>query len=365
MAAGGIPWRTLLAFAIVPVSIALKVAGAPDLVVFVAAALAVLPLAHLMGVATEELGKHAGPGVGGLLNATMGNATELIIALALLGRASAVAQSDPPASAALVEIVKASITGSIIGNILLVLGLSLLVGGLRYKTQSFSAKGAELQVTMLALAIAALVMPELFALSTGGAVQLKNVSIVIAVLLIIGYALGLVFSLHTHKDVFNPVSGEADAPVWKKKFALAVLVGATALVGLEAEILVGSLETVIANVGLTEIFVGVIVIAIVGNAAEHGAAVLMAWKNKMDLSVGIATISSTQVALFVTPVLVLAAAAMGVTLTLAFEVFELVAIILSVAIVASIAKDGETNWYEGVLLLLVYGIIAVGFLFHP
>ena len=364
--AGAHPGWTALAFVPVPVAVALKVVAAPDLAVFVAAGLAVLPLAHLMGVATEELGKRAGPGVGGLLNATLGNATELIIALALLLQAgSAAAAGNTSGAQGLVSVVQASIAGSIIGNVLLVLGFSMLVGGLRHKTQQFAVRPAELQVTMLALATAALVMPELFQLSTEGRSQLPNVSLSIAIILLIGYALGLVFSLHTHKDVFNPVTAEREKPRWGARVALAVLVGATALVALEAELLVGSLEPVVRDIGLKEIFVGVIVIAIIGNAAEHGGAVLMAWRNKMDLSVGIATISSTQVALFVTPVLMLASVVIGAPLTLAFETFEVVAIVLSVAIVGLIARDGESNWYEGALLLLLYAIIGVGFFFHP
>jgi len=361
----GRKWRFLfLPALLVPIPIVLRLAAAPDLAVFAAAGVAVIPLAHLMGLATEELSKRAGPGIGGLLNATMGNATELIIALIALARAASLANAgDQPAADGLVEVVKASITGSIIGNILLVLGLSLLVGGLRYKTQTFSVRAAELQVTLLVLAIVALVMPELFELSYPGGVP--NVSLGISVILLVGYVLGLVFSLHTHKDVFNPVTHEQEEPVWSRNLAIAVLLGSTVLVGLVAEILVGSVEGVTANLGLTAIFTGVIIIAIIGNAAEHGAAVVMAWKNKMDLSVGIATISSVQIALFVTPVLVLASLALGEPLTLAFESFELVAIILSVAILAVLAKDGETNWYEGVLLLLVYAIIGIGFFFHP
>ncbi|HEV8594567.1 MAG TPA: calcium/proton exchanger [Thermoplasmata archaeon] len=363
-------WKFLIFPAVlVPIPILLRLLAAPDLAVFATAGVAVIPLAHLMGVSTEELSKRAGPGIGGLLNATMGNATELIIALIALARAAALADAGNQAAAdGLVEVVKASISGSIIANLLLVLGLSMLVGGLRHKRQKFVVHGAELQVTMLVLAIAALVMPELFQLSyagAGGVPALPNVSLWIAVLLLVGYFLGLVFSLHTHKDVFNPLTEEAEKPLWSRNMAIGILVGSTVLVGLVAETLVGSVEAVTASLGLTEIFMGVIIIAIIGNAAEHGAAITMAWKNKMDLSVGIATISSAQVALFVTPVLVLASVAFGEPLTLAFEIFELVAIILSVAIVSVIAKDGETNWYEGALLLLVYAIIGVGFFFHP
>lgn len=367
--AGAGKWRFLLfPAALVPIPFLLRLFHAPDLVQFAAAGVAVIPLAHLMGVATEELGKRAGPGIGGFLNATLGNATELIIAfVALLSAASFARAGNAAAADGLLEVVKASITGSIIGNILLVLGLSLLVGGLRYKTQTFSVRAAELQVTLLVLAIVALVLPEVYQLSVGPTSQLPNFSLVIAVLLLIGYVLGLVFSLHTHKDVFNPVTHEHEEPIWSRNFAIAVLIVATVLVGAVAEVLVGAVEgvTPVLRIPRPELFMGVIVIAIIGNAAEHGAAIMMAWKNKMDLSVGICTISSAQIALFVTPVLVLASVALATPLTLAFEIFELVAIILAVAIVSVLAKDGETNWYEGVLLLLVYAIIAFGFFFHP
>lgn len=370
------PWRlAVLPAILVPVAVGLDLAGASEIAVFAAAGVAILPLAHLMGLATEELGKRAGPGIGGLLNATLGNATELIIALAALARAASLAATGDAADArsadGLVGVVKASITGSIIGNLLLVLGASALIGGLRHRTQKFSVRASEFQVTLLVLAIVGLVMPELFQLSYASASpggtppEIPNLSLWIAVLLLVGYVLGLVFSLHTHRDVFNPVTPETEPPRWSRNLALGVLAGSTILVALVAEILVGSVEAVTADLHLTPIFMGVVVIAIIGNAAEHAASVTMAWKDKMDLSVGIATISSVQVAVFVTPVLVLASAAMGKPLTLAFEIFELVAIVLSVVIVAVLAKDGETNWYEGALLLIVYGIVAAGFLFHP
>ena len=353
--------------ALVPLSVALRVLGASELLVFVVAGVAVIPLAHLLGFATEEIGLHSGPGIGGFLNATFGNAVELIIAFAALFRAGSLAAAgDLDGAAGLKHVVQASITGSIIGNILLVLGLSLLLGGLKFRRQTFSAHAAMIQVTMMALAISALVLPELFDIAYGDRVQLgQNVSAAISILLLIGYFLGLVFSLHTHKDLFNPVTEATEKPVWSKRFALAVLVGATALVALEAEILVGAVEGATSSLGLTELFMGVMIIAIVGNAAEHGTAVLMALKNKMDLSVGIATISSAQIALFVMPLLVLASFAIGSPMTLAFEKFEVVAIILAVATVSMIARDGESNWYEGVLLLLLYAIIGVGFYFHP
>ena len=346
-----------LAFGLVAAAVVAALLDVPEGIVFAAAALAIVPLAYLMGTATEELGKRAGPGVGGLLNAMFGNATELILAIAILaGGLSATVK---------VELVKASIAGSIIGNLLLVLGLSLFVGGLRFPRQTFSREAAVLQVTMLVLAVIGLVMPELFNLTFGPTPGLENVSLFIAAILLVGYVAGLVFSLRTHRDVFNPVTGEDEPARWPFRVALAVLAGTTILVAAMSEILVLTLDAVLGAVGVTPLFLGVVVLAIVGNAAEHGAAILMAAKNKMDLSVGISTSSSTQVALFVAPILVFVSLALGSPMTLAFEPFELVAIALSVVVVSLVASDGVSNWYEGFLLLMVYGIFAVGFYFHP
>jgi len=368
------PWRRVaqpgprrstwgLAFGLVALATTVALARAPPLLVFVLAALAIVPLAYLMGIATEELGKHAGPGVGGLLNATFGNAVELIIGIAILaGSLTATVKA---------EVVKASITGSILGNLLLILGLSMFVGGLRFAKQAFSREAAGVQVTMLVLAVVALVMPSLFALTflpgTPGydPAALRNETLFIAAILMAGYAAGIVFSLKTHRNVFNPEAHEPEPPRWSKRRALAVLAGATALVAAMSEILVLSLDGVLSAVGLTPLFVGVIVLAIVGNAAEHGAAILMAARNHMDLSVGIATSSSTQIALFVAPFLIFVSFALGSPMTLDFELFELVAIGLSVAIVANVAGDGTSNWYEGFLLLMVYAVFAIGFYFHP
>lgn len=354
-----IPWPLLLGFAFVPASAVLWFLNVGSLAVFAGASIAIIPLAFVMGLATEELGKHAGPGLGGLLNATFGNATELIIALVAL-------------SNGLVVVVQASITGSIIGNILLILGLSMFTGGVRRPKQTFNRAAAGLQVTMLTLAVIGLVMPELYNLFVFGTgppqptIGIQGMSVLIAVILLIAYLTGLVFSLHTHKDVFNPVTAREDPARWSVPLSLSVLLGATALVGLESEILVSALEGAIAETGLTELFAGVILVAVIGNAAEHGAAIMMASKDKMDLAVGICTSSSTQIALFVAPVLVLVSLFLGPTrMTLGFEPFELVSIALSVAILSLVASDGESNWYEGALLVMVYAIFAVGFYFHP
>jgi Ca2+:H+ antiporter len=340
----------------IPASWVLRAAVGPGVAVFAAAGIGIIPLAWFMGLATEELGKHAGPGVGGLLNATFGNATELIIALFALANG-------------LHTIVKASLTGSIIGNVLLVLGLSMIAGGTRNKRQVFSREASGIQTTMLLLAVIGLVMPELFVLSVGsplpGGPVLEQVSLGIAGILFVAYMFGLWFSLRTHRDVFNPVGEVHEKPAWTVRGSVLVLLGATALVAIESELLVGSIEMAQEALGLRELFVGVIIVAIVGNAAEHGGAVIMAYRNKMDLSVAIATTSTTQVALFVAPALVFASLAFRPLLTLDFEIFELVSIALSTAVLAAVASDGQSNWYEGALLVMVYAIIGVAFFFHP
>lgn len=345
---------TLLLGLFVPASWILDLVVGPGVVVFAVAGLAIVPLAWFLGLATEELGKHAGPGIGGFLNATFGNATELIIAIFAL-------------ASGLTEVVKASLTGSIVGNLLLVLGLSMFAGGVRYKAQVFSREASGIQITMLVVAVIGLVMPALYVLSTGirGGLTLQEMSLGIAGILLVAYAFGLLFSLRTHRDIFNPVSEVAEEPNWTRRSAVAVLVISTVLVAVESEILVGSLRAAQQSLGLTELFVGVIVVAIVGNAAEHGGAILMAWRNKMEISVAVATTSSTQVALFVAPVLVFVSLLTAKAMTLDFEIFELAALVLSTAVVAAVVSDGRSNWYEGALLVMVYAVIAVAFFFHP
>jgi len=346
-------WALLLGL-FVPSSWILAIALGPGVVVFAVAGVAVVPLAWFLGLATEELGKHAGPGVGGLLNATFGNATELIIAVFALSRG-------------LTEVVKASLTGSIVGNLLLVLGLSMLAGGAKYKTQHFSREASGIQITMLVVAVIGLVMPALYVFSTGirAGVPLEEMSLGIAGILLLAYVFGLFFSLRTHRDIFNPVTEVAEKPRWEQRFALSVLVVATVLVAIESEILVGSLEAARQSLGLTELFVGVIIVAIVGNAAEHGSAILMAWRNKMELSVAVATTSTTQVALFVAPILVFVSLLTAKVMTLDFEIFEIASLALATAVVAAVVSDGRSNWYEGALLVMVYAVIAVAFFFHP
>jgi Ca2+:H+ antiporter len=352
-------WLTPL----IPIAVALELAGAPATVVFAASALGIVPTAALMGRATEELAARSGPGIGGLLNVTFGNAPELIIALFALGQG-------------LQEVVKASIVGSIIGNILLVLGGAMLVGGLGRDKQTFSRTSAGVQTSMLLLAAAALVMPAIFELVEGRGLPapgaesidygstIEHLSLAVAIVLIITYAFGLVFSLKTHRDLFNPEYGDEDSWGWSTRTAVIALAIAGVLVGVMSEVLVGSIAEASESVGLSEFFIGVIVVAIVGNAAEHWVAVLVAMKNKMDLAVNIAIGSSAQVALFVAPVLVLASFFIGPhPLALVFNGFELGAILLAVVIANYVTQDGESTWFEGVQLLAVYLVLGLAFYF--
>jgi Ca2+:H+ antiporter len=341
--------------------VALDLAGAAAGIVFATSALGIIPTAALMGRATEELAARSGPGIGGLLNVTFGNAPELIIALFALGQG-------------LHEVVKASIIGSIIGNILLVLGAAMLAGGIGREKQTFSRTSASVQTSMLLLAAAALIMPAIFELVEGKGLPLpgaelvdygtkvEHLSLAVAVVLILTYAAGLFFSLKTHRDIFNPEYGEEEAGGWSTRKSVLALAGAGVLVGLMSEVLVGSISEASHAVGLSEFFIGVIVVAIVGNAAEHWVAVLVAMKNKMDLAVNIAIGSSAQVALFVAPVLVLASFFIGPhPLALVFNGFELGAILLAVLIANYVTQDGESTWFEGVQLLAVYFVFGIAF----
>jgi Ca2+:H+ antiporter len=353
-------WPYLLA-PLIPLAVVLDLAGAAAGLVFVVSALGIVPTAALMGRATEELAARSGPGIGGLLNVTFGNAPELIIALFALGQG-------------LHEVVKASIIGSIIGNILLVLGAAMLAGGLGREKQTFSKTGAGVQTTMLLLAAAALMMPAIFELVEGQGLPqpgaevidygstVEHLSLAVAIVLIATYVAGLVFSLKTHRDIFNPEYGDEDSWGWSTRTSVIALAVAGVLVGVMSEVLVGSITEASQSVGLSEFFIGAIVVAIVGNAAEHWVAVLVAMKNKMDLSVNIAIGSSAQVALFVAPVLVLASFFLGPhPLALVFNGFELGAILLAVLIANYVTQDGESTWFEGVQLLAVYLVFGVAF----
>jgi Ca2+:H+ antiporter len=353
-------WPYLLT-PLIPLAVVLDIAGAAAGAVFATAALGIIPTAALMGRATEELAARSGPGIGGLLNVTFGNAPELIIALFALGKG-------------LQEVVKASIIGSIIGNILLVLGAAMLFGGIGREKQTFSRTGASVQTSMLLLAAAALLMPAIFELVDGKGLPLpgaelvdygstaEHLSLLVAIVLIFTYVAGLFFSLKTHRELFNPDYGDEDSWGWSVRKSVLVLAGAGILVGVMSEVLVGSIEEASHAVGLSEFFIGVIVVAIVGNAAEHWVAVLVAMKNKMDLSVNIAIGSSAQVALFVAPVLVLASFFIGPhPLALVFNGFELGAILIAILIANYVTQDGESTWFEGVQLLAVYAVFGIAF----
>jgi Ca2+:H+ antiporter len=341
--------------------VVLDLVGASASLVFAASALGIVPTAALMGRATEELAARSGPGIGGLLNVTFGNAPELIIALFALGQG-------------LHEVVKASIVGSIIGNILLVLGAAMLFGGLGREKQTFSRTGASIQTSMLLLAAAALVMPAIFELVEGKGLPapgaevvnygstVEHLSLAVALVLIATYVAGLFFSLRTHRDIFNPEYEDEGTWGWSTRRSVLALAGAGVLVGLMSEVLVGSIEEASHAIGLSEFFIGVIVVAIVGNAAEHWVAVLVAVKDKMDLAVNIAIGSSAQVALFVAPILVLASFFIGPhPLALVFNGFELGAILLAVLIANYVTQDGESTWFEGVQLLAVYAVFGLAF----
>jgi Ca2+:H+ antiporter len=348
----------LLVFA--PVAIVLEhLAPQRSLLVFVASALAILPLARWMGLATEQLAERTGEGVGGLLNATFGNAAELIIALAAM-------------RAGLHDVVKASIAGSIVGNILLVLGAAMLAGGLRRPEQHFNPMGARAHATMLTLASIALVLPAAYRLALGeeATAGLKALSVAISVVLLVVYGLFLLFTLVTHASLFAgsrvPEEGGAHAEPWTMARAIIVLAAATAVIAWMSEILVGAIEPTAHEVGLSNVFVGVFVVAILGNAAEHATAISVAMKDRMDLALSIAIGSSVQVALFVAPVLVLTSLMLGpAPMDLAFPGGLVLIILLSVLITGQIAGDGRSDWLKGVQLLTVYLVMGLAFFFMP
>ncbi len=341
-----------------------KAAGAGELAVFALSAFAIVPLAGLMGEATEGIASRLGAGVGGLLNATFGNAAELILALVALSHGHQ-------------EVVKASLTGSIIGNTLLVLGLAMVAGGVRRERQTFDRAAAAASSTLLLLASLALVVPAAFHFVTEGArargaldplrqsMAEHDLSLVISVVLFVAYLLSLLFSLRTHRHLYvgEAPAHEKPAPLGR---AVVTLLVATALVAWMSELLVGAVEGASHALGLTEVFVGVIVVAIVGNAAEHSTAVMVAMKNHMDLALNIAVGSSIQIALFVAPVLVFASRVMsGKAMDLLFTPFEVVAVLAATLVVNLVAADGESNWFEGAMLLAVYVVLGVAFYFLP
>lgn len=344
----------------IPVTIALE-HFAPEQypIIFVAAALAILPLAGLMGRATEQLAERMGEGVGGLLNATFGNAAELIIALAAL-------------RAGLHDVVMASIAGSIVGNILLVLGGAMLAGGLKYPQQHFNAQAARSQATMLTLAAIALILPPAYqaAVGTSASAGIGGLSVAISIVLLATYLLFLIYSLVTHAGLFkgshDAEAGEGSANAWPVGKSVAVLAVATVFVAWMSEILVGTIEPTAHKLSLSNVFVGVFVVAILGNAAEHATAITAAVKNRMDLSLSIAIGSSVQVALFVAPLLVLLSLAIGpMPMDLALPGGLVLTILLAVLVTGQIAGDGSSDWLKGVQLLAVYLVLGITFFFLP
>jgi Ca2+:H+ antiporter len=348
--------NALYAFLVfVPVAIGLGLSHASPTWVFITCCLAILPLAGLMGEATENLSHHVGPNIGGLLNATFGNAAELIIAFMALRAGEH-------------EIVKASLTGSIIGNMLVVLGLAMLLGGWRYKELKFSHIAAESGSSMMVLAVVALVIPAVYGnvtdhLKPG---QLESISFDIAWVLLAMYVASLVFQLKSHAHLFHSEDEDAaeeieHGHVWKKQTSFIVLLVAAAFVGWVAEFLVHAVDQAGQTLGLGKVFMGVVVVAIVGNAAEHSTAVIVAMRGKMDLAFNISMGSSMQIALFVAPVLVIAAHWMGTPLGLEFSILEVVAVMLSTGAVALLVSNGRTNWFEGLQLIAIYAILAIAF----
>lgn len=349
-------WLNVLLVA-APVSLVLRWRHGASIWVFVAAAVSLIPAAGLIGTATDHLARRAGPTLGGFLNATFGNAAEMIIALAAL-RAGHTA------------VVKASITGSIIGNLLLVFGLSCYLGGLRHGRQRFNRVSAGSATVMLFLATVALVMPAVVAIVSFGSLQehskaIDRLSFWSAIVLLGVYGCGLIFAFRSNRDPLRGDPGHAHGPVVGIGPALTLLTFGTIVTAVEAEVLIGAIEPALAGLGMTELFAGVIVVALVGNAAEHYSAITAARSNEMTLALEISVGSSAQIALMVAPVLVLLSFAMGAPMSLVFNAFELTAIGFSVLAIALVSLDGESNWLEGLQLLGVYVILALAFYLIP
>ncbi|WP_238883152.1 calcium/proton exchanger [Clostridium sp. YIM B02551] len=340
--------KLLLIF--IPISIVGEFLHFSPTIMFILAALAIVPLAGLMGEATEEISYYTGPKLGGFLNATFGNATELIISFFALKEG-------------LFDVVKASIAGSVIGNILLVLGASMLAGGLKFKTQTFNKKIVEVSSSMLLFAVIGLSIPAIFTHTLKSELlntQYEGLSVAVAVIMIIIYLFSLYFNFFTHKDLYVLNDEEQREANWSLKKSIFVLIAATVLIAIESEFLVSAVEPMTEALGLSTFFVGIILIPIIGNAAEHSTAVVMAIKNKMDVSIEIAIGSSLQIILFVAPVLIFLSL-LFTPMSIIFNEFELISLVVSVLIANRVASDGESNWLEGVQLLAVYFIIGASF----
>ncbi|HSP13258.1 MAG TPA: calcium/proton exchanger [Thermoanaerobaculia bacterium] len=346
-------------YATIPVALALEFLHGNLVLQFIFSCVAVLPVAAWIGRATGHLAQRMGPTYGALFNATFGNFAELVIAIFAI-------------RAGLIDVVRASLTGSVVGNLLFVAGLSMLVGGWKRTSQKFNPLPAEAQSGQLILAVSAMLVPALFFQAAERLHQpqlIHPVSIGVGIILLISYALGLFFTFKTHRERFNTVSEQgpemAESELWSVKRSLTVLFASSVLMGFVAEELVQAVDDAGRAWGINEIFLGFIVVAIVGNAAEHSTAVLLAMRNQMDTALNISMQSSVQIALFVTPVLVFLSYPLGHPLDIVFTPFELLAAGLAVAVFAYLVIDGETNWYEGVQLLAVYAIIAVALYFLP
>jgi Ca2+:H+ antiporter len=343
-----------------PISLILDVLGLSPVVVFGAAAISIIPLAGLIGEATQEVTERVGPGIGGLLNATFGNATELVIAIFAL-------------RAGLQAVVKASITGSILANILLVLGLSMLVGGWNRETQKFNRTAAGANVAMLMLAVTALVMPALWDLIVSGNLgtnaRVESLSLLVSLVLLATYGASLLFSLRTHRSILAPVNPTESGHAWISHHSLPsaviVMVVATILMAIGAEVLVGSIRPATQSLGLTQLFVGVVVVAIVGNAAEQFTAMKAAARGQMDLAFHVPISASTQISLLIAPILVILSVFIGQPMDLVFHPLEILGLALAVLSVAVVSLDGESNWFEGIQLTAVYLVLAIAFFFVP
>lgn len=336
----------------IPISFIAKFMHASGTIMFLLSCASIIPLAGLMGEGTEEISFYSGPKIGGFLNGTFGNATELIISFFALKKG-------------LFEVVKSSIAGAVIGNILLVIGASMLAGGLKYKTQKFNKKVTEVTSSMLLFAVIGLCIPALFTHSVDPALlntRYEGLSIFVAVVMIIIYVLSLYFSFNTHKDIYvhESENNEENKAKWSLKKAVSILIIATIIIAIESEFLVNGIEDITAKLGWSEFFVGIILIPIIGNAAEHSTAVLMALKDKMDVGLEIAIGSSLQIILFVAPILIFISL-LFTPMSIIFNQFELIALIASVLIANRVSQDGESNYLEGVQLLAVYLIIAASF----
>ena len=348
----------LLIFA--PIAVVLNLVGADHLILFAMAIIGLIPLAKLIGDSTEHLASHYGATLGSLLNVTFGNAAEIIISVVAI-------------NAGLIELVKASITGSILGNIMLIFGLSLIAGGIRRKEQIFNRENAGLQSSLIFLAIIGLAIPTILSTTAlkpdvESQLKLQILSDVLAIVLICVYVAGILFTFFTHKHLFVTPTGtdevlEQNHDRWSKRKSFLILGASMIGVVAVSEILVGSVEETSKQFGFGEMFVGAIIVGIVGNAAEHSSAILLARKGKIDLSIGIAAGSGTQIALFVVPILVMVGIILGQPFTLEFTLYELATLFLAAIIMNLIAHDGKSNWFEGIMLTAVYLIIAIGFYF--